>query len=70
MKKARLYFEVKRKSDSEAVVLFPTGLKVGEKIDADKLLIALLKYSPTPKQVEGQSQGCCGHGADSCCVKW
>ena len=69
MKKINIGFEVKRKSDSEAVVKFPAGLKVGKNIDSDKLLIALLKYSPST-EVEGQSAGCCGHGDNSCCVKW
>ena len=60
-------FEVKRKSDQEAVVTFPPDLKVGANIDADKLLIALIrfpgKHETKGPRVEGD---CCGH--NGCCV--
>jgi hypothetical protein len=68
MAKAKFRYEVKRKSDTEAVVKFPSGIKVGKNIAADKLLIALLK-APPASEVQGQcgDLACCGD--NGCCVK-
>jgi hypothetical protein len=72
MTKAKFGFVVKRKSDTEAVVMFPSGIKVGKNIDADKLLIALLKHSHQA-EVQGQcmlNEGGSGCGlVKSCCGK-
>ena len=60
-------FEVKKKSDRQAVVTFPPGMMVGKEINADALVLALLKYAPA-SEVEGQGVSCCGDGSGACCV--
>jgi hypothetical protein len=68
--KERVRFEVQRVSDAEAVVKFPSWLGVGQNIDADKLLVALMKYHSDGSATSGREsvKGCCGH--NGCCVHW
>jgi len=59
-------FIVKRHSDTEALVRFPQGLRVGENINFELLLTALLTYR-SPILPKGDDTACCGYGEGACC---